>query len=118
MKESVTLENSEFSISFTKNSGRLVSLYSKATQKEFLDCTRAPRAPFIVWSDFVKPFRFLDNTVPGEPKSFANERLLPKNAEFLPFENGLEIRYRLNNALHAVIRIILDGVISRWSLTL
>jgi len=118
MNELITLENADISLSFTKNSGRLVSLYSKIAQKEFLDCTRTPRAPFIVWSDFAKPFRFLDNTVPGEPKSFANERLLPKNAEFLPFKNGLEIRYKLNNALHAGIHIILDGVVSHWSLTL
>ncbi len=118
MKELITLENSDISLSFTKKEGRLVSLYWKAAEKEFLDCTRMPRAPFIVWTDFAKPFRFLDNTVPGEPGAFANERLLPRNAEFFPFENGLEIRYKLNASLNAVIRIVLDGAVSRWSFTL
>ncbi|MEI6580490.1 MAG: DUF6259 domain-containing protein, partial [Eubacteriales bacterium] len=118
MKDLVTVENADISLSFTKNNGRLVSLYSKSAEKEFMDCTRASKAPFIVWNDFAKPFRFLDNTVPGEPGDFANERLLPRNAEFMPFENGLEIRYKLNDSLRACVRIKLEGTVSRWSFTL
>ena len=37
MKDLFTVQNTEVSISFTKNEGRLASLYSKAAGKEFLN---------------------------------------------------------------------------------
>lgn len=118
MKNTVIVENEDMSISFRANTGALISLFSKTAGREFLKPKSPRRSPFAVYEGFSQPFRFLDNTVPAEPRDFAAEVLLPGRPVFAPFDGGLEIMYRLSETLDARLRVEMDGITSRWSLSL
>ncbi|HOU10343.1 MAG TPA: DUF6259 domain-containing protein [Clostridiales bacterium] len=118
MKNTVAVENKHLAIRFSNTAGTLAGLFSKTAGKEFLSPGPHRRSPFAIYEGFSKPFAFLDNTVPGEPADFADRILLPARPVFEPFDGGLEILYLLSETLTARLRVELDGITSRWRLSL
>lgn len=118
MKNTVVVENKHLAIRFSNTAGALAGLFSKTADREFLSPGTHRRSPFAVYEGFSKPFAFLDNTVPGEPADFADRILLPARPVFEPFDGGLEILYLLSETLTARLRVELDGITSRWRLSL
>ena len=51
-------------------------------------------------------------------QDFADRILLPARPVFEPFDGGLEILYLLSETLTARLRVELDGITSRWRLSL
>lgn len=119
------IENQFQSIAFDQVSGRLVSLYAKSINREFLEEGRRPfQLPVVVWHQPIAPFIFshrtyLWDTKPPEPDDCFAKTFNLKPAGFAVAGNILTVDYADGDAgISACLSVRLDGVKSYWQLTI
>ena len=113
------IENKWLSISFDRETGRLLSLFSKTAGREFLSApARAAGNPFCIWQSFKRPYQFTDYHTAPDPADLAEQCLSPKTVSASMDGDSLILTYPLANALIVTIKISVDGFASRWSFTL
>ncbi len=115
----IRLENEHLLLGFHDITGALVYLRSKQTNRDLIRCIQGESAaPFAVWHDFFEEYHFADYQTPVEPGVYSRECLLPRNATFELGEQCLTVSYQLTPALVAKLQVTLEGIQTRWKLSL
>lgn len=130
-RDPVSLANSQVRISFDAGSGRLVSLFARPHEREYLARATAG-GPFALWHGFRQPYVFTASHPQGacdrapDPADLAAGCFTPGDA---PLEPGTLAEARLDGeslrlvyrdaatGLVVAVTVALEGRASRWTLT-